>query len=115
MRVILFNEAFAEAVRCGTKVQTIRVRAMVKTGEQVSLRMWACKAYRSKQVVLREAVVAGVVPVVVEHDLVRWNGVEVRKPEGLAHADGFSSWADMRDYFEREYGLPFHGWLIRWR
>jgi hypothetical protein len=115
MRVMLFNERFAEAVRLGLKRHSIRQRPMVKPGDQVSLRMWSGRAYRSKQTELCKVVVVAVVPIIIEQDALRFNGVEVSMPRGLALEDGFASWADMRDYFAREYGLPFHGWLIRWR
>jgi len=115
MRVMLFNERFAESVRLGVKRHTIRERPMVKPGDQVSLRMWSGKAYRSKQTVLREAEVVAVVPIIIGRDWLRFNGVQVSNPNGLAHEDGFFNFEDMRDYFAREYGLPFLGWLIRWR
>jgi hypothetical protein len=33
----------------------------------------------------------------------------------FARADGFDSLSDMVDFFEKQYGLPFHGQLIEWK
>lgn len=33
----------------------------------------------------------------------------------FARADGFNSFQDMADFFEKQYGLPFEGQLIEWR
>jgi hypothetical protein len=33
----------------------------------------------------------------------------------FARADGFDSFQDMREWFERQHGLPFNGFLIEWR
>ncbi len=32
----------------------------------------------------------------------------------FARADGFKDWAEMRDWFAAQYGLPFEGVLIQW-
>jgi len=32
----------------------------------------------------------------------------------FAIADGFENWADMLSFFDKTYGLPFKGVLIRW-
>jgi hypothetical protein len=32
----------------------------------------------------------------------------------FARADGFRTFQDMRDFFEREHGLPFNGFMIEW-
>lgn len=33
----------------------------------------------------------------------------------FARADGFGTFQDMREFFEKEHGLPFKGLLIEWR
>lgn len=38
----------------------------------------------------------------------RWDG-------DFARADGFDSFGDMVEFFEKQYGLPFEGQLIEWR
>lgn len=35
--------------------------------------------------------------------------------DAFARADGFAGWAEMRDWFDRRYGLPFAGECIEWR
>jgi hypothetical protein len=34
--------------------------------------------------------------------------------EMIAKRDGFDSFADMADWFEKNHGLPFEGYIIRW-
>jgi hypothetical protein len=34
--------------------------------------------------------------------------------EHEALCDGFENWAEMRDWFEKNHGLPFEGVLIQW-
>lgn len=43
-------------------------------------------------------------------------GVQPESYDGdFARADGFDSFPDMAEFFEREHGLPFYGLLIEWR
>ena len=38
----------------------------------------------------------------------------VGQATAIAKADGFGSWEEMLDWFEKTHGLPFEGLLIRW-
>ena len=42
----------------------------------------------------------------------RWLGPIAR--DNLAVADGFSCFTEMREFFEKEHGLPFDGLLYKW-
>lgn len=112
MRVILFQDRFAAAVRSGAKKQTIRKTCDgIRPGTVLSLRRWTGKPYRSKQEVLREAVCKTIQEVVISTHCVialGWHEDE------FARADGFASWPEMRDWFDKVHGLPFDGYLIRW-
>ena len=33
----------------------------------------------------------------------------------FARADGFSGWAEMKAWFSKQYGLPYSGYLHKWR
>jgi len=113
MRVILFQDRFAELVRDGGKVQTIRKAARCKAGDVLSLRRWTGKPYRSKQESLREVVCTAVRPVMIYCFGVIVDGERVAG-QHMAVKDGFRDWEGMREWFERVHGLPFVGWVIEW-
>ena len=116
MRVIMFQPQFAEKVRSGLKRQTIRKKANCVPGDDLSLRKWKDKPYRSKQEVLREETCRCVMDVEITDTCVKLDGQPLT-PEaeiGFAVADGFMSPSDMRDWFRQTHGLPFGGQLIRW-
>lgn len=114
MRVILFQDRFADKVRDGTKPHTIRKTARCKPGDTLSLRRWTGKPYRSKQETLREVVCMAVTPVEINRFGADLGDVFVHSPDTLARHDGFSGWPEMREWFERTHGLPFHGFVIEW-
>lgn len=51
MRVLMFKEQFAEAVKSGTKLQTIRPprKRPINVNDVLSLRKWTGRPYASKQ------------------------------------------------------------------
>ena len=115
MFVKMFKPEFAELVRTGKKLQTIRPRPkrMPKVGDVVSLRRWADKPYRSKQEVLGLGEITGVSMVDITE-----NGIVVNSyaepSDDIARADGFGNFFEMLEWFEREHGLPFAGIMITW-
>lgn len=117
--VRMFKPRFAALVEAGTKTQTVRPKPkrMPRPGDTISLRCWSGKPYRSKQRVIREAVITEVHPVfITPHGLsVNRQLLTLADTEAFARADGFSDWANMRTWFEVEHGLPFEGILIRWK
>lgn len=115
---------FAHAVQHGKKLQTVRPtpKRMPKLGDKISLRTWTDKPYRSKQRVLRDAIITGVNEILitecsVEVTKVSDAGVRVvdRDPEAFAKLDGFVSWREMREWFRITHGIPFRGVLISWQ
>jgi hypothetical protein len=121
MRVILFQDQFAERVRNGTKPHTIRKTARCKPGDTLSLRRWTGTAYRSKQETLREETCVAVLPISIGTgpflSSVNINGelLNIHVCIKLARDDGFSSFSHMLDWFRTTHGLPFEGVLIAWR
>ena len=115
MFVKMFKPEFAELVRTGKKLQTIRPRPkrMPKVGDVVSLRRWADKPYRSKHVILGTRRINEVAVVDITE-----NGIVVNSyaepSDDIARADGFGNFFEMLEWFEREHGLPFEGIMIRW-
>lgn len=118
MTVIMFQHRFAPLVVAGTKSQTIRPerRRPIRRGDELSLRRWADKAYRSPQVELRRTVCVSVEPVIVAMLTVSVGGrlLTDAEREAFARADGFDSGMEMGEWFENEHGLPFSGVVIRW-
>ena len=110
--VILFQPQFADKVRDGSKLQTIRPprKREIHPGDELSLRRWTGAPYRSKQEVLREAVCVEVEPILLRD----WSYGSDKHLDALARADGFADWPEMRDWFRATHGLPFRGVLIRW-
>jgi hypothetical protein len=108
LKVILFQDRFATLVQSGQKKQTIRKKARCKVGDELSLRKWAGKPYRSKQETLLNTRCAEVLDVIVDE------GKSEPESEAFAKADGFKSLAEMQDWFRKTHGLPFEGKLIVW-
>lgn len=119
MTAILFQKRFVAPLLAGTKRQTIRPhrKRPIKVGDQLSLRHWEDKAYRSPQVEVLTVKVVGVLPIQVFGSGIRIGdgALQTAKTEldSFANNDGFPSWAEMLAYFNfGGYGLPFEGDLI---
>lgn len=116
--VRMFKPQFAPMVENGTKLQTVRPRPkrMPKEGDTISLRCWTGAPYRSKQRVLREAVVVGVRSIDIREDCMGLDGEGLHhyEEEEFAMADGFSSPREMREWFRKTHGLPFVGIVLYW-
>lgn len=123
MAVLMFQPQFADKVESGQKRQTIRPRRNrpIKVGDKLSLRKWSGKAYRSKQVVLRESECVGVSSVKLwlgslGHYWALVDGISLtaREIETFAVNDGFQNAVAMAEWFDGVHGLPFEGDLIQW-
>lgn len=114
--VKMFKPEFAELVRNGKKLQTIRPtpKRMPKVGDMVSLRCWKDKPYRSKHQWLGLGEIIEVSRVDITASGVILNGF-VASGDEIARDDGFSDFSEMLKWFEREHGLPFQGIMLRWR
>lgn len=122
MKVYLFQPRFAPLVSNGTKRTTIRPRRKHPTqvGDELSLRAWTGKPYRSKQRMLRE----GERCKAVHHFRIYGDSVivmvldgrmlEIWETDALAKADGFTGAQDMATWFRKEHDMPFEGELIAW-
>lgn len=120
----MFQERFASLVESGQKRQTVRSLGKPnhrppRAGEELSLRTWSGKPYRSKQRILLSPVTcAAVRPIFIGicHDAfdVRVDHESVPDLDAFARADGFADAADMRQWFTATHGLPFVGRLIQW-
>lgn len=112
-----FMPRFAAKVEDGSKRQTIRSSQRAQTGDPVQLyqgqRTKACRK-------LGDSVCNAAYPLTLHRDKVQFQAGQfhtLRAPEDLerfAHADGFDSWAELVDFFDNQYGLPYNGWLHGW-
>ena len=114
----MFKPQFAPLVESGEKLQTIRPtpKRMPKAGDYISLREWSGLPYRSKQRVLREAVITEVLPVRMNAFAIMVNNCVLLGIQEWAFvkADGFNATQDLLDWFSETHGLPFEGILIKW-
>lgn len=132
MKVLMFKPQFAPLVKAGTKRQTIRPKRKhpIKPDDELSLREWTGKPYRSKQQILRDGVICKnvkdvqIVPRSTPDGMFVSCFVAGERMESLlggsgswdrfAEADGFKNAAEMLDWFRSTHGLPFNGDLIQW-
>lgn len=123
--VRIFKPRFAPLVKAGTKRQTIRPtpKRMLQAGDIIDCREWTGVPYRSPQQRLGEFPIRSVGTVIITDHLIQLELPDVQFgmfsdggwKDQFARLDGFESWVDMRDWFQREHGLPFRGILIIWR
>ncbi|MEM6911062.1 MAG: hypothetical protein AAF555_05710 [Verrucomicrobiota bacterium] len=110
MRVVLFQDRFAEKVRAGRKLQTVRrtPKRQVRVGDVLCRRRWTGFAYGSKQETLGTAVCERVRKVRIdpvngwlEVDGVAQNLFERNR---FAKADGFRDFAAMVGWLRETHG-----------
>ena len=128
MPAINFQPRFADLVESGKKAQTIRKANRFKVGDAVTL----YTGQRTKQCrKLGEGVVEEVIPIHLRMGLLHVAAYfrDGYKPKtcftaayssyelgnAIARADGFASVHEMAGWFKDQHGLPFGGWLIKWR
>jgi hypothetical protein len=122
MPVLLFEQRFWEPVVSGTKVHSIRRtrKRPIKPGDDLSLRAWEGKPYRSPQRILCEETCIAVRECWIDaQGIVIGSSSHFRlsEPDELdqfARSDGFDNWEQMRTYRDFFYNLPFSGDLIQW-
>lgn len=122
MHVFMFRPRFIEPIKAGTKTQTIRPqgnRRLVLPGDELSLRHWQDKPYRSPHVQIATAVArpSEVIEVSVRgvtHATSR-QLKRVKDLDAFAVADGFIDWDEMRAYWQEMHGRQrFLGVLYPW-
>ena len=132
MKVFLFQPQFHQLILSGQKRQTIRAtrKRPVRVGDELSLRYWTGKPYRSPQAILKEGVRCtrtGIVELIPRSSADGMfiscflNGDRLTAEVGrhgewdnLAIADGFKNAAEMLEWFKQNHGLPFKGDLVCW-
>ena len=115
MPAINFKKQFADLVESGEKRQTIRLvwKYPIKSGDTLYLKI----GMRTKQCrKLGEAICKSVQPIKINPCSVILNekNISGNAISELAKADGFKRYRDFFEFFEKQYGLPFKGVLIKW-
>lgn len=116
MRVIMFQPRFEEPILQGIKGSTIRGKARCKEGDELSLRVWSGKPYRSKQRELFRIPCQATADVRIYEDRLSLDGMvcTTRERDAVVRREGFENWEAMRDWFQATHGLPFSGEMIIW-
>lgn len=123
MIVKMFQPRFADLVTSGEKTQTIRPmpKRMPKKGDEISLRKWADKPYRSKHVELNSGVITNVSAISITREtaakIIDLHPVPLpcERLDEFAQRDGFQNWDELSAWFQKTHGLPFSGILIEWK
>jgi uncharacterized protein YqfB (UPF0267 family) len=117
MRVILFQNRFPDKIRDGSKKHTIRKKAGCKPGDILSLRRWTGRPYRSKQESIINIECIAVSSIYINYDKVLMDDtlLDLSHLDRLAIDDGFKNFSDMTLWFAKTHGLPFSGYLIKWK
>lgn len=125
MTTLMFHKRFIEPIQAGTKKQTIRPprKRPIKVGDELALRYWVGKGYRSPQATILYASCTAVFSISInaecyvlgDESAIVGSCSDPAKLDEFARADGFESWADMMAWYRSDgYGLPFEGVLIQW-
>lgn len=118
MRALNFQPRFAGLVESGAKTQTIRRTCRAKVGDTVYL----YTGQHTKQLrKLGEGVITDIRALAINQFetmsmfFVNERLIRPHTADGIARRDGFASHQEMAQFFKDMYGLPFDGWLIKWR
>lgn len=110
-----FKAQFADAVCAHVKRQTIRAKR--KHQPRIGQVAYCFTGMRTRGCrYLGEWIIRKVAEIRILEDGVILEGGPVRFDEldTFARMDGFESWPDMRRFFTKQHGLPFHGVLVIW-
>lgn len=128
----MFQPKFHDLVKEGKKLQTIRPepknpKYLPQVGQEISLRKWTGKPYRSPQEVLASGEITNVEPILIERDAIEFpfrrrqveNHLITERKElnQFARKDGFEDWQDLQQWFQENHGPTerFRGVLIQWK
>ncbi len=123
MPALNFQKQFAPAVESGEKRQTIRAFRKDKRDPKVGQILYFFTGMRHKGCRrLGKAICLSVDQVTIGPGGIGFEGPSYIEPlvrtgwtaDFEAKQDGFENFAEMRDWFDKTYGLPFRGLLIRW-
>lgn len=117
MPLIGFKKRFAPLVESGKKRQTIRAKRRDGRNPHPGETLYLYTGLRTKGCrKIGEVTCLGVQEITIDPTDINLSGtwLNIAGREAMARADGFKDFAEMRDFFDREHGIPFSGLLIQW-
>lgn len=120
MPLIGFQMKFKESIKSGKKKQTIRQPR--KRPFKVGDKLYMYTGVRTKKMKkIAEHVVRAVSSIIIckeGYALLGYKKIiftcDMKDLNRLAIKDGFQTWDDLVEWFDKKYELPFHGVLIEW-
>jgi hypothetical protein len=115
MPAISFMDWTAELIEKGVKHQTIRKKRKVPIEPGKNLMLY--RNLRSENAkLLKKVLCKSVDDIIIEEKRIILNGLILTEHEKreLSEADGFTSVGALREFINKNYGLPFKGHLIKW-
>lgn len=115
MPAISFMDWTADLVVKGVKNQTIRKERKVPIQPGKPLMLYRNQRSENAKL-LKKVPCKSVDDITIEENRIIINGLILTENEkrDLADADGFTSIGALREFFEKNYGLPFKGNIIKW-
>ncbi len=111
MTAFNFKPEFVTKIESGEKNQTIRQTKRCEVGDAMQL----YTGQRTKQCrKIADAVCTDVFPIEIGNSGILYFDPKV-DIQVFAENDGFQSAADMYQFFKSQYGIPFHGYVHKWR
>ncbi len=119
MPLLGFKKQFAPLVENGTKRQTIRAKRRDGKDPRVGETLYLYTGLRTKKCrKLGEEICKSVEEIMIDHHGINVAGkwLSVSERDALAQADGFPSYKEMKEFFEKVHGLEdeFSKLLIKW-
>lgn len=110
-----FQKQFAASVATGQKRQTIRAerKRHARVGEPVQL-YTGMRTKVCRKLVDPDPICTDRRTVAITEGAAHIDNRPLHAPDAFAQADGFNTFAEMRDWFKATHGLPFIGQLICW-
>lgn len=119
MATLSFQKMFADRVQSGEKLHSVRPKRKRPQdwlpGKTVHLFTGMRTKYCRR---LGLGVLTGLVDIEVHEDALVLDGQRITEPswkDAFAVSDGFTCYAELVDFLQDFYGLPFTGDLIKWR
>jgi len=117
MPALNFKKEFAEMVKSGEKRQTIRKFRKDGRDPKAGQTLYLYTGQRTiKCKKLGEAICTETTDIIIDYGKIYLNNFPTTELESLklAIADGFHTYKEFQDFFNKHYWFPFYGLLIRW-
>jgi hypothetical protein len=116
MPAINFIARHAPPVEAGTKRQTVRKERLTPIRPGDILHLYTCMRTRNCRKLKTATYTMTQEIQVTKHGTLKLDGQSIYRAgaDKFARDDGLRDWAELRDFLEARYGLPFSGVVIHW-